>query len=97
MPYLLHGVKFAARDFCIRDCTDSTFHSTLCSQHISRREHLQALLGAHCQLGQGQHVDTKDLEKGGDAGPAQLDCKVYNSNLDSTGKDQAASVLHLLE
>lgn len=67
------------------------------SQHISRREHLQALLGAPCQLGQGQHVDTKDLEKGEDAGPAQLDCKVHTGNLDTTGKDQTASVLHLLE
>lgn len=26
VPYLLHGVKFAGRDSCIRDCTDSTFH-----------------------------------------------------------------------
>lgn len=25
MPYLLHGVKFAGRDFCIRDCTEPTF------------------------------------------------------------------------
>lgn len=42
-------------------------------------------------------MDTKDLEKGRDAGPAQLDCTVHTGNLDTTGKDQAASALHLLE
>lgn len=62
------------------------FKSTLCSQHTSRRKHLQALPWAHCQLGQGQHVDTKELEKGGDAEPAQLNCKVHTGNLDTTEK-----------
>lgn len=42
--------------------------------------------------------DTKDTkERRGDAGPAQFDCKVHTGNFDTTGKDQATSVLHLLE
>lgn len=57
----------------------------------------EALLWAYCQLGQGQHADTSDLEKRGDAEPAELDCKVHTGNSDTTRKDQAASVQNSLQ
>lgn len=57
----------------------------------------EALLWAYCQLGQGQHADTSDLEKRGDAELAELDCKVHTGNSDTTWKDQAASVQNSLQ
>lgn len=52
----------------------------------------EALLWPYCQLDQGQCVDTSDLEKRGNAEPAELDCKVHTGNLDTTWNDRAASV-----
>lgn len=57
----------------------------------------EAFLWAYCQLGQGQRVDTSDLEKRGDAEPAELNCKVHTGNLDTTWKHQAASVWNSLQ
>lgn len=54
------------------------------------------LLWVYCKLGHSQCVDTSDLELRGNAEPAKLDFKVHTDNLDTTQKDQAAFVLHLL-
>lgn len=95
VPYLLHGVRFAGSHRAT--ATDSTFH-------------FHAVFPAHQQEGASPGSPMSPLPAGpgptqGYQGPGEgrgcwaspTPLQGAQSNLDTTGKDQAASVPHLLE
>lgn len=65
----------------------------MCSQQISRQWHLGGSSTSWLPTGPRPMCD---LRRWGDAEPAKLDCKVHAGNVDTTWKEQAASVQHSL-
>lgn len=81
VAYLLCGVKFAGSHLCTNNCTYFIFHLLDVFPANQRAAASQRLSVSLLPTGPGP---TCDLEKGGDAEPAELDCKVHTGNLDTT-------------